>query len=837
MIRAMIAVVLCYGICFAQQNASENEKHNAAVDTAAAAPVKTAQDNTRPAAPETAKQQQSGTPAQTGAARRPEQPAAKYIPGVNHPGITVETGFQATAVDGKKTSGFQQYTDIPRGADLRSADILLQREGSPILFRLHALDLVQRDMLIRARFEKIGRLALKFDWDGFSRFWGGQGRSIMTQQSTGFWVVADPIRSALEAATAAGPATLIPLASTTIANAPQIQVRSIRERASFTQSYNLGQSWNINLNVLRERRGGDKLSGYGTFIRHGTTPGDVFEVPGQELIEPTRYATTEFGAAVTFTRSRVVASVEYRGSFFDDRFNSLIYENPFRITPGQATPPPTIPTPNNGGISGGGANRGNFTLNQLALPPDSQAHTVSGMIMFLLPRATKLSALVSWERFTQNQPFLPYTLNPAITVNTPAPAIPPVPPQPTAPITTVAALPKPSLQGVIDTVTQDYVFTTRPVRALQLTARYNDYDLDNQTPPIVFPGYASVGNSFWSYYRTGTPGRPNVLIATHNINSNRQKAKFEAAIKPVDAWTVKAAYQWQHWNRFNRETNDETEHGFLSSVSYAPKSPLYVEVGFNYYDRTPNPYFDPFGLEHPDLRMYDEAKRIRKEGNAVLSYSVTPKVVLSGSYFYTGDAYDKTLLGLHQWVTSDISFDASFNIAQNFGFFAGYGFQRDGYSYQGLTGPALPPPDPYFRDTRDHFHSARVGFTGSFMNGKGDVEATYELGYANTRIQTTNLTAVLASHQTNSLAFVFPDVSNEFNSFRLNTSYQVGQHVRLGLYYMLEPYRLNDFSYNTMAPYGVVNTFQNDASRYYFLDVGPTNYTGNVAAVYLRFSF
>ena len=28
---------------------------------------------------------------------------------------------------------------------------------------------------------------------------------------------------------------------------------------------------------------------------------------------------------------------------------------------------------------------------------------------------------------------------------------------------------------------------------------------------------------------------------------------------------------------------------------------------------------------------------------------------------------------------------------------------------------------------------------------------------------------------------------------------------------------------------------QNDARRYYFLDIGPTNYTGKMAAIYLRF--
>ena len=59
------------------------------------------------------------------------------------------------------------------------------------------------------------------------------------------------------------------------------------------------------------------------------------------------------------------------------------------------------------------------------------------------------------------------------------------------------------------------------------------------------------------------------------------------------------------------------------------------------------------------------------------------------------------------------------------------------------------------------------------------------------------------------------------------------------MFYLLEPYRLNDFANDSVSSYGgdAVAPQQNDASRYYFLDAGPTNYLGNAVAVYLRYSF
>jgi hypothetical protein len=160
----------------------------------------------------------------------------------------------------------------------------------------------------------------------------------------------------------------------------------------------------------------------------------------------------------------------------------------------------------------------------------------------------------------------------------------------------------------------------------------------------------------------------------------------------------------------------------------------------------------------------------------------------------------------------------------------------------------LPALDPYTRDTRDHLHSGHIGFSGTFLKGKANYEATYEFGYAETQITTTNLAPFVAivpgppppqGHLLNSTAFPFPLVKNQFNSLRFSASYEVLNHVRFGGHYIFEPYRLSDFAFDTLTPYAAdsVASDQYLADRYYFLNVGPSSYNGHIGVLYLNFSF
>jgi hypothetical protein len=182
---------------------------------------------------------------------------------------------------------------------------------------------------------------------------------------------------------------------------------------------------------------------------------------------------------------KLVAHIEYTGSLFHDDISSLIWQNPLRLTPAQAVL-------NGDPYKDGAQGRFEFAQTQASLPPNSQAHTFTGSLMAFLPHSSKVSAMISWSRWTQNDAFLPFAINPAITVNNaltptnPETAIPKLP-EGVLP-TSLAALPRKSLGGLNHVLKQDYVASTRPVQPLQLTFHYNDYDFSDLTQQLLFPG-------------------------------------------------------------------------------------------------------------------------------------------------------------------------------------------------------------------------------------------------------------------------------------------------------------------------------------------------------------
>jgi MtrB/PioB family decaheme-associated outer membrane protein len=474
----------------------------------------------------------------------------------SRPRVAIEAGAQTRQTEGEKTFGFQMHRDIPQGAFLRTLDYIWLREGSPWRFSFHSTDLTQRDQRFAASLEKPFVHKLDFRWAGFTRYWSNHNPSILQEVSRGSFTAPAALRSSLENTT--DNAALEALVRDAVGSSGQVEIRSFRERSTLTYAYSIVEGLSLKLSVMNERRRGNRLFAEGTYNRIGTPTGDTFETPGQEVFEPTHYQTNELGAELNYARRQWLVGFEYRASLFDNSDLALVWQNPFRLTHAQATPP------------AGALNRGRFAATQTALPPDNQAHTVSVNGLVLLPLASKVSGRMSWARWTQDEPFLPFTINTAITASNLGELSP----------TALEALPKASLEGLIHTLNQDYAATSRPARWLQLTARYNDYDLDNLTEEIHFPGFATYGDSFWRTSISGQPGTTPVPIQNEPKSFRRQRAELQTAVRPLDAWTWKSTYRYERYTREGRQVPRSEEHGLLTSISYAPNRVVFGQAGF-----------------------------------------------------------------------------------------------------------------------------------------------------------------------------------------------------------------------------------------------------------------
>jgi hypothetical protein len=380
---------------------------------------------------------------------------------------------------------------------------------------------------------------------------------------------------------------------------------------------------------------------------------------------------------------------------------------------------------------------------------------------------------------------------------------------------------------------------------LQLTFHYNDYDFNDLTQQLLFPGYAAYGNSFWRTTRFGQPasspqnpaGDTAVPIERNSKSFQRQRVLFESVLKPVRDLTWKAAYRCDFWHRENRPVRESTDCGTESSIAYAPRGPAYLEAGFTYLDRKPASY-DSGHIENLFLRMFDEARRIRTQGNALLSVDLSRQVLVSASWSYAGDRYEKGFYGLHQQKSNSLSADVSVNLNENFGFFAGWGYDRIAYDYLLSSSLGYFWTNSWSRDTRDGVHSAQMGFSGSFSQSKGSYSFSYGLTLARTLINTVNPNTVQPDALDYARAYPFPAVKSQLQQLRAEASYQVSKSVRTGFSFLFEPYRLSDFAYDTVSPYDPGSFApETDTRRYLFMGSGPSSYTGKLLAVYVRYAF
>ena len=86
-------------------------------------------------------------------------------------------------------------------------------------------------------------------------------------------------------------------------------------------------------------------------------------------------------------------------------------------------------------------------------------------------------------------------------------------------------------------------------------------------------------------------------------------------------------------------------------------------------------------------------------------------------------------------------------------------------------------------------------------NVRGKSRKRNRVSLARTVINTTaNPNLIVPNQALNSAAYAFPNVKNQFQEVRLDTSYAISKNVRLGAMYRFEPYRISDFASDVISP-------------------------------------
>jgi MtrB/PioB family decaheme-associated outer membrane protein len=566
-------------------------------------------------------------------------------------------------------SKFNEYRDVRDGFYLRRADVRFDNLfGTRNYVAFQSSNTIYRDQSYLASFGRYGKFKIQFRYDEIPHTYSNTTRTLYTQTSPGVFEFPALIRQALQSPVPTGSSLQDIINRQVVPQLDFITPAIIRRAGTALFDYNLTSHWNLNAVYFRESQRGNRPIGT---IMNSSPSASATSGFGEELPEPIRYYNNLVRLGFDYGRNSWVFDAAYIGSFFQNDIHQLTWDNAFMLTGETASTPLT---------------------GRMALYPDNRANYLSVAGATDLTKYLRITASITPGWLRQNAGFLPYSTNTAI--NTCGDG--------TQACTSLAALPESNAQGAVQTLAMNYTLVSQIWKNLELKANYRHYDYNNNTP-----------------VRTFTPVQGDINSPSEDENTpfgfNRKNLELTGVWYFAKKSSVKAGYEAEWMDREHRDASHSLENSFFTSVDWMPNRDLLFRISYRHSDRNPDVYqsdavVDQAGNDVPCTdttttfftadqrchRRFDESARLRNRGDALVQYSPTDKMTVSGFFGTVQDNYNRRggtnspvplnfisgttnsyyLYGLLKDLSYNWGFDADYAVSPEVTFFAEYSHER-----------------------------------------------------------------------------------------------------------------------------------------------------------------
>ena len=784
----------------------------------------------------------------------------------------VGAGIQQKSVNGSNEK-FEEYGDVRNGFLVNDAAFRIERDGGYFL-DVKIKNPVQENEFYSVTGGKHGRFRYNVFFDSIPHNFSG-GVLLFSGAGTNRLSIADNVQSALQAVeqtrvergnvitdTTGEDAQAQSIVRGLYAEANPFTFKLKREKAGFSLELNVSEDVKTWAKVTNEKRTGARVITAGTYERYAQGSGlahtaDLFLVSGADLAEPIDFRTTTVSLGAGVYKKSWLADFEYSFTDFNNRNAALIWDNPFRISDNTATS-------SAGAAAAAGDNgfeRGRFARGQLSLSPDSKSHdfTVSGAVD--LPHRGRFSGAVTYGWITQDSPFLPYTLNSALNNLTFAGAPGAAP---TFDATNPGSLPQASLNGKVKTLAQSYSVTAKPVQPLKVTLKYRYYDYKNESDEIRFPGYAGFGESYWRLIKNDT-STTDAAVFNEPLSFTRQTAGLFLDYHASKPLTLLFDAGWEGWKREKLRIDSTTEYSAGAGFLYKATKNASLKAGYKYAKRTVDGYKTGDTAANPEaigLVNFDWADRVRHKTDARFQYdpSETLSLGLSGQYLRDKLAEDSRF-GLKKVENVagglDVSYTPTERIALSLNFLREYrksrmnsGAKDDAFDIGTTTDNEATlfgnfnPLNYWNIDIKETTDTVGVGAKIQILPNKLTLDTSYNLSYSKADYTTFNPNRDLAvangfaagAKLSNAVAQSWPTVVNRLHEVKANLAYKWFPNLTVGVGYLFEWYKLDDFAWNNLNPYMAGLTTEN-STKFVFADATYNKYEAHVGQIYMVYKF
>ena len=553
------------------------------------------------------------------------------------------------------------------------------------------------------------------------------------------------------------------------ASMKNVDLGTKRKEGDANFAYELDKNFGLSFSFRRYLKNG--IKSVGTLFRDdGIGPQSMI------LPEPVHYHTDEFRSGIDWHGERGQANLEYYYSRFNNDDASLTWDNPFD------GPSPQFPQP----YPHQGRN---------SLPPDNQHQRLSLSGSFKLASTTRLSAMLERGVMTQNEAFLPYTINPdsASSITDP--------------------MPRSSADARINTTLYKLDLTTQPLSGLSLHAGYRHYETDNQTPRDL---YQMIMNDGGTQEPKDSPG----VRYNQPFDSSQNQIAVDSSHHFGQGTTVKLGYDLDQKDYRYRTVFSTRENTYSAKLNKRWDAAT-AFVNAAYGRKRPDSYDQKRDLEHghsseylatlppdeyfgnlPGMRQFDVAERNRQRHG--LGVTVLPRqdITIALNANRNRDQYPDSQFGLQQQNSDNYTVDATLTPDEYQSWSLYYTRQnmmwrqasRAYFDYDKAKQSGDPVND-WSAQHQDAIDTIGINITLTFLNDQLPVQLSY--AYSNIK---TDISFVAYPNSVNTAPTNMPTLHAKRQTIDLSGTYSLRDNLSVRVGAMMESYRSSDWATDGLPP-------------------------------------
>ena len=566
---------------------------------------------------------------------------------------TVEAGGITEPVPSNDVAKYQEYRDLAQQLIVPQLRLLLGDKGQDYYARFDAVNASQKNQMYTLRFGEYGKLDVQMQWFEIPHYFSDQVASTAYHESGGDFTLLSK------------PASVAGLSSWLKANDKPFDMSLLEGIANVYIRYTPTPSWTLSANLNYQNPTGEQPFG-GSFL-FGANPGS-YKV--NELWVPTQYYTYNFGTGVEYAKNGWLLGFQYQGSFFQNVYDTLIWDNPLNLTGvGSACTDSTVFS----STSTTGPCRG-----RAAMYPDNQAHNFIVTGAGQLPFNTHVMGSLEYGFWLQNSPFIPLTINSALQQS----------------LSSVGA--RSSLGGDVRPFFANLTISSNPIKPLELKATYSYFDYDNQTRPLTFSNVKAIDDVSSPFTATAYPFafseqditleptyRVTETLAAHLIGRISTYHNGGLEVLQQDQTSYGPAIDWTPYAWLNFRA--DYQHAHRSSPGYNNNRANLVEI----LGGTPGQIEELQGL-----RRFDEATLDANQTSLYASVQPIENLTLFAAFDYDDYNYPASDFGLQHTSNYSPSLGASWDPLPGVHLFSDYSWQAYDWNLRSLDEASLPAPTP-----------------------------------------------------------------------------------------------------------------------------------------------